>query len=214
MINRAFLLLMALYVSDGRCGVSVVGTRFMIDDKMQHLNIKLVNDNESDYLIKSTLDDKDFIISPPLFLLKKNSSDMITVIPKENKGQGKDKTINFTVTSIPKSTANDSINSVAMAVRSHFKIIYRHKTLEKASLDKIIIIRENNKCQLFNPSDFSFTVSVHNKNKTSDSKVINITPGEKVSLDGAGLAPSCGGWIKFYNEFNDVIYTAKSPEVQ
>lgn len=83
MINRILILFMAIYISDGFCGVSVVGTRFMINDEIKHLNIKITNDNENDYLIKSALDDKDFIISPPLFLLQKNTANMITIIPKE-----------------------------------------------------------------------------------------------------------------------------------
>jgi len=212
MIKHLLILLVALYITDGRCGVSVVGTRFMITDKMQQLNIKLVNDNESDYLIKSTVDDKDFIISPPLFLLKKGMSNIITIIPKDKINHNRDKTVNLVITSIPKSTASDNVNSVSMAVRSHFKIIYRHRTIDQTAFDNLKLIREDNQCLLVNHSDFSFTVSVENEKKSARSRVINVIPGEKKILDFAGLDSSCAGWITFYNEFDDVINVARSPK--
>ena len=213
MIKIFLFALLSLYIGNGVCGVSVIGTRFMINDKAQKLNIKIVNDNESDYLIKSTLDDKDFVISPPLFLLEKNSSNMITVIPKERKNYGKDKLINLTVTAIPKSTINDDVNSISMAVRNHFKIIYRHKILQRSSFDKFNLSSENNKCQVINNSDFSFTFSV-SKEKNSRPKIMNIGPSEKFLLDRIDLEPPCKGWVLFYNEFNDVINTVMFPKLQ
>lgn len=209
MINKILILLLTFYISNGFCGVSVIGTRFVMNDKIQHLNIKITNDNESDYLIKSTLDDKDFIISPPLFLLPKNSSNIVTVIPKEKKQHKQDKILNLTLTAIPKSTLKDDINAVSLAVRSHFKIIYRHAELSDESFDKIKIIADNNQCLLSNNSDFVFTVSASKSKNDLQAKMINIPPDEKIPLEKTNSVSNCETWVNFHNEYNDIIKTIK-----
>lgn len=200
---------MAIYISDGFCGVSVVGTRFMINDEIKHLNIKITNDNENDYLIKSALDDKDFIISPPLFLLQKNTANMITIIPKEKKQHDKDKIINLTLTAIPKSTSNDDVNSISLAVRNHFKIIYRHKDLRDSSLSNMKLINEDNQCTLSNHSDFVFTVSLSKNRNDRQAKIINLSPDEKIPLENTNPVSNCETWVNFHDEYNDIIKTIK-----
>lgn len=209
MINKILILFMAIYINDGFCGVSVVGTRFMINDQMQHLNIKITNDNQSDYLIKSALDDKDFIISPPLFLLPKNSSNLITVIPKEKKQYDKDKLVNLTLTAIPRSSPSDNSNAISLAVRSHFKVIYRHRNLQESAFTKMVLTNESNQCFLRNHSDFVFTVSLSKSAKDPLAKIINIAPDEKIPLNDEKNMSSCQTWINFHDEFNDIIKTIK-----
>ena len=209
MINKIVMLFFTLYISNGICGVSVLGTRFLINDNMRHLNIKLVNDNESDYLIKSTLDDKDFIISPPLFLLPKNSSNIITVVPKEKKRYSEDKIINLTLTAIPKSASNNDANAVSLAVRNHFKIIYRHTELKNSDFEQLSISQENNKCMINNNSDFVFTISLSKKSEDPYIKLMNIAPHEKKPVEDEYLNPNCEGWANFHNEYNDIIKTIK-----
>ena len=200
---------MAIYVSNGFCGVSVIGTRFVINDEIQHLNIKVTNDNESDYLIKSVLDDKDFIVSPPLFLLKKNSSNIITVIPKEKKQYNKDKIINLTLTAIPGSTLSDKVNSVSLAVRNHFKIIYRHQELQESAFSQTKLTYENSQCALSNHSNFVFTVSLSKNKNDRQAKIVNLSPDEKIILDNTNLISNCETWANFHNEYNDIIKTIK-----
>lgn len=209
MINKILILFMAIYINDGFCGVSVVGTRFMLNDQMHHLNIKITNDNESDYLIKSVLDDKDFIISPPLFLLPKNSSNLITVIPKEKTQYDKDKILNLTLTAIPRSTLNDDSNAVSLAVRNHFKVIYRHKDLQDSAFNKLNIVYENNQCTLSNHSDFAFTVSLSKNKNDIQAKLMNLSPDEKIPLGNTNSVSDCESWVNFYNEYNDIIKTIK-----
>jgi len=209
MINKILILFMAIYINDGFCGVSVVGTRFMLNDQMHHLNIKITNDNESDYLIKSVLDDKDFIISPPLFLLPKNSSNLITVIPKEKTQYDKDNILNLTLTAIPRSTLNDDSNAVSLAVRNHFKVIYRHKDLQDSAFNKLNIVYENNQCTLSNHSDFAFTVSLSKNKNDIQAKLMNLSPDEKIPLGNTNSVSDCESWVNFYNEYNDIIKTIK-----
>lgn len=209
MINKILILLMMIYLKDGFCGVSVVGTRFTFNEQMQHLNIKITNDNESDYLIKSVLDDKDFIISPPLFLLPKHSSNLITIIPKEKKRYAKDKLLNLTLTAIPKSTLNDKSNAISLAVRNHFKIIYRHKDLQESAFNKLEITYKNNQCILSNHSDFAVTVSLSKRKNDTHAKLMNLSPEGNISLGNASLVSDCENWVNFYNEYNDIIKTIR-----
>lgn len=214
MINKIVILFLTLYISNGICGVSVLGTRFLINDHMRHLNIKLVNDNESDYLIKSNLDDKDFIISPPLLLLPKNNNNTITVVPKEKKRYSEDKIINLTLTAIPKSTSSSDANAISLAVRNHFKIIYRHTELKSTDFEKLSIIQDNNKCMINNDSDFVFTISLSKKPEDSYIKLMNIAPHEKKPVENEYLNLNCEGWVNFHNEYNDIIKTIKIADKQ
>lgn len=209
MINKILILLMMIYIKDGFCGVSVVGTRFTFNDQMQHLNIKITNDNESDYLIKSVLDDNNFIISPPLFLLPKNSSNLITIIPKEKKQYDKDKIFNLVLTAIPKSTLRNDSNAISLAVRNHFKIIYRHKDFHESAFDKIEISYNDNQCILSNYSVFAVTVSLSKRKNDTHAKLMNLSPEGNISLGNASLVSDCENWVNFYNEYNDIIKTIR-----
>ena len=207
MIRLLFASFLFLFISDGICGVSVIGTRFTMNNDMRHLNIKVVNDNESDYLIKNTLDDKDFIISPPLFLLPKNGSSLVTVILKEKKPFDRDKVFNLTLTAIPKSVSDDDSNSVSLAIRNHFKIIYRHAELTDRYIEKIRLSHEDNRCVITNNSDFAVTVSLAQDKNDTYAKIINLSPYEKRQLEYKETTGKCVVWVNFYNEYNDVINT-------
>jgi len=175
-----------------------------MSDNSQLLNIKIFNDNESDYLIKSNTDDVNVIITPPLMLLKKNDSNLITIISKEKMATPKDKLINLTITAIPKSLDINDVNSVSLAIRNHFKIIYRHKELNESSFNEIGVINENNHCMLVNNSDFIFTISLNKNKNEKGGKIFNIKPDERVAL-GVANSAECDSWINFHNEYDDII---------
>ncbi len=68
MINRILMaIFFVFFITNAFSGTTLVGTRFLINNENKSLNIKIMNDENSDYLIKSELSDKRFIISPPLF---------------------------------------------------------------------------------------------------------------------------------------------------
>ncbi|WP_262417035.1 fimbria/pilus periplasmic chaperone [Providencia rettgeri] len=74
MINKILITLaMIVFINNAFSGTTLVGTRFIYNNEDNLLNIKIINDENVDYLIKSELDDKSFIITPPLFILKKTA---------------------------------------------------------------------------------------------------------------------------------------------
>lgn len=209
MIKKLLILFFFLYTNNAVCGISVVGTRFLMGADKYHLNIKIMNDNESDYLIKSIVDDSDFIISPPLLLLPKDSSNNITIISKERKLNNHDKILNLTITAIPKSTLNTNSHDISLAIRSHFKVIFRHAELKNSDFSKISIKNESNRCILHNNSDFVFTLSLNKNKNNRNKKLINLSPHEKIFIKNVSPISNCEIWVNFHDEYNDIIKTIK-----
>lgn len=203
MIKVLITLCLIVFANQGLCGVTVLGTRFEMNDDAKLLNIKVSNDNENDYIIKSNSDDDNIIITPPLFLLKKDSSNLITLIPKVRKKNSEDKIINLTITAIPKSIDTGGSNSVSMAVRNHFKIIYRHGDIDESSYEKLKIIDQKNDCVLKNNSRFVFTVSLADKKGENSGNIFNIRPSESVTL-GDKNSSVCNSWVNFHDQYNDI----------
>jgi len=185
MIKYFLCILIYAIISDScLAGVSVLGTRFFIDDSTKALNIKVINDNESDYLIKATINSDGFIISPPLFILPKNNSNIITIIPEEIIKNNKDKVYSLTITTIPKSAINDESNVVSLAIRSHFNLIYQHSLPTDKDFNEIKLIRsQDGNWFLSNKTDFSFIISLSKElmYRSEDSKVL--APGTDIFVN-------------------------------
>lgn len=205
MINKVIMVFFILFVNTAFSGVTIVGTRFTINQDDKYTNIKIINDNENEYLIKSEIDDNDFIISPPLFLISKNSSKNITIIPTNKLNYHKDKIINLIIIAIPKSEFDNNISSVSLAIRSHFKLIFRHAELKESDFKLINIVKENNQYFLFNKSKYVFTISISNKKIPENGKIFNISPNDKLSLNNICNSNFCDLFVNFYNENNDVV---------
>jgi len=185
-MTKFFLSLLFLVIIPDSClaGVSVLGTRFFIDDSTKSLNIKVINDDESDYLIKATINSDGFIISPPLFILPKNNSNIITIIPEENIKNNKDKVYSLTITTIPKSAINNDSNVVSLAIRSHFNLIYQHALPTDNDFNEIKLIRsQDGNWFLSNKTDFSFIISLSKEimYRSEDSKIL--APGTDISVN-------------------------------
>ncbi|MDB9568903.1 fimbria/pilus periplasmic chaperone [Providencia rettgeri] len=207
MINKVIIFFFILFVNTAFSGVTIVGTRFTINQNDKYTNIKIINDNENEYLIKSEIDDSDFIISPPLFLISKNSSKIITIVPTNKLNYHTDKIINLTIIAIPKSEFNNNISSISLAIRSHFKLIFRHAELKEDDFKSINIVKENNQYFLFNKSKYVFTISIAKKKPSDNKKIFNIPPNDKISLNDICNSNFCDLFVNFYNENNDVVKT-------
>ncbi|EKT56050.1 molecular chaperone [Providencia burhodogranariea] len=206
MINKILTFILLLCVSTtSLAGITIVGTRFIIDNEKKSINIKIINDNENDYLIKSNISDNNFIVSPPLFMLPKNSSNIVTIIPTDVINSNQDSLLDLTITAIPKSEVNNGNSNISLAVRSHFKVIYRHNKLTENEYSKLKIIRYNNDFYLENKSNFVFTISTSINENYKNEKIKNISPAQKIILDNCSAMDKCNIWVNIYNDYNDVI---------
>lgn len=206
MINKFIIMIISFFiVNNSFGGVIIGGTRFLIYKDDQYINLKIINDNENEYLIKSEIDDNKFIISPPLFLLSKNTTRNITIIPTELVKDSVDKIMNITITLIPKSNFAKNTSSVSLAVRNHFKLIFRHAELKDSDFKLLDIFQEDGRNYLKNNSRYVFTISFPEKEGIENEKILNISPNEKIRLNNNCKKKFCNLLVSFYNENNNVI---------
>lgn len=207
MINFHLLFFIFLVVPEVcLAGVTVVGTRFFIDDTTRSLNIKLINDNDSDYLVKTTVNSGSFIISPPLFILKKNASNIITIIPDEMNKGSRDKVYSLTIATIPRAEMNEISNVVSLAIRSHFKIIYRHMLPTDNDFNQIKLTQTSSgKWLLSNPTLFVYTVFL-SKEKTQNPKTSQIlAPEQKIPVSKYCDIHACSLWLTILDNENHIV---------
>lgn len=206
MIKLFWILLIIVFPSSCLAGVSVLGTRFFIDDSTNSLNIKVFNDDEGDYLVKATVNDDRFIIAPPLFVLPRDKSNIITIIPKEGIRTEKDVIYSLTISTIPKSEVNDNDNIISLALRSHFNIIYRHKLPADEDYNKVILKSYHaGEWSLENPTKFAFVIFLSKNTPHHSGRVKVLGPGQSVSVNEYCSKNSCSLWLNFIGEENDFV---------
>lgn len=187
-------------------GPSVIGTRFFISPETKVINIKIVNDNESDYLIKTSINNKDFIISPPLFVLPKNSSNIVTIIPSESIKKNKDNIYKLVITAIPKSERNNINNIVSLATRSHFNIFYQHKKYDDDDFNKIVLTKKiDGRYQLTNKSENIFYIeySIDKNFNKSERKILSAN--EALYFNKCQTNGKCQVWINILARDDTII---------
>lgn len=189
------------FCSNVFAGISILGSRFIMNENS--LNITIMNDNENEYIIKSEINDDKFIVSPPLFLLSKNSKNIITLVPTEKVTNTMDKVLDLKISAIPKSKMNEKGNAISLAIRNNFKLIIRHNRIKDSDFLNLKIEKIDNKFYLLNNSNFAFAISLTEKEISNKIKIL--PPKEKINLGNKCKNSSCNLSIDFYNEFNDVI---------
>lgn len=178
-------------------GPSVIGTRFFFSPETRGINVKVINDDESDYLIKTSVNNNDFIISPPLFILPKNTSNIITIIPGDSLKQNKDEIYKLVITAIPKSEKSSINNIVSLATRSHFNIIYQHKKHDNDDFNKIILTKNSNgKYQLENNSDNVFYIELSTNEDFKSNKRKLLSTNDNLEVKECKSNEKCHVWIK------------------
>lgn len=202
----SFLLLFISISDSCLAGITVVGTRFFIDEKTRSLNIKVINDHESDYLIKTTLDSNDFIISPPLFVLPKDRSNIITIIPTGKIISSKDMVYSLTISAIPRSTMTENINIVSLAIRSHFKLVYQHKLPSDNDFNLIKLVRLNlDGWYLTNSSNFALMIDISNDMFSNTGSSQLLVPGQKFPVNNYCDKYTCSLWLNIINSENGIV---------
>ncbi|HHQ4307891.1 TPA: fimbrial biogenesis chaperone, partial [Serratia fonticola] len=187
-------------------GVSVVGTRFFIDDATKALNVKLLNDNASDYLVKTKVSNDGFIISPPLFILPKNKSNIITIIPDEKIKGDKDGVYSLIITTIPKSEVNPNDNVVSLAIRSHFNLIYKHGAPTEKDYNEMTLTRSQvGKWSLVNPTNFAFMILLSNRFSHHSGGAKLLGPGQSISVDEHCSKDSCSLWLYILDDESHIV---------
>jgi P pilus assembly chaperone PapD len=137
-ITSILILLTMFNIADTCAGVVIGGTRFIYNEKQKGITVPVRNTNSKPYLINTKItagedwiletgkatDVIPFMVTPPLFLLKGKAENVVHIIftgadlPKD-----RESLFTLSVASIPSGKVDK--NSVQMAVRSSFKLLYR-----------------------------------------------------------------------------------------
>ena len=202
------LVILCFLSFNGMAGTSIVGTRFIINEKTKRLSIKIINDNENDYLIQTAIANNTndrFVISPPLFVLLKNQSNIITIISNNIENTDTDHLYKLSIASIPKSTASVR-NTIGLAVRANFHLIYRHADLKTADFNQLKLIKhKDNAFYLKNDSKFVFSMFV-SKSKGDTGIKKTISPNEEISVDDLCKQYNyCSLWVSFIDDNESII---------
>lgn len=184
MINRAIVLLIGLSVCGGiKAGVMVGGSRFVFNENSKVLSVMIRNPDALNYLIKArilppTLWEKEgavatapdaLIITPPLFRLDAGRENIIRIVRGPTSlPEDRESLFEFSVAAIP--SVKGESNSVALAVRSRFKLFYRPQNLPgdvKTAWSSLQWYQQGKTVIARNTSPWFVTLATVNINNTS-----------------------------------------------
>lgn len=205
MIKILFIILFFISLSSF-AGTSVVGTRFFITPETKVLNIKIMNDNESDYLIKTSINSNEFIVARPLFILPKNRSNIITIIPNNINSFNKDKIYKLVITAIPKSNKNNKDNIISLAVRSHFNVIYQYQKNNNSDFNGVKLIKDSDKKYwLKNYTDRIFNIEISSEEDFKKYQRYILSPEDEIYINKCQSEISCQVWVSFLTKNDEII---------
>jgi len=119
-------------------GVTIGGTRLIYDGDRKEASLSVTNSDTIPYLIQSWTETREggaekapFIITPPLFRLDSNQSNVLRVVRTGGAlPEDRESLYWLNVKSIPSSLLqNKSTNTLQLAVKSQIKLIYRPASL-------------------------------------------------------------------------------------
>ncbi len=211
MTRIVFILILSLIIlsADSLAGVSVVGTRFIITQNTKSLPIKIINDNENDYLVKTNISGNDegrFVVTPPLFLLAKNTSNIQMLIPDKIENIKADQLYSLTIAFIPNSKKMKDFSTISLALRSHFNLIYRHDNLSKFDPALLALVREGNDIfWLRNHSNFVLTINIKYPSTEKLDSRITLIPEGKVNVSKFCKLKKCNFWVFVVDDDDSIL---------
>lgn len=194
---KSLVILVALISFNCIAGVTILGTSFTIDDKTKRLNIKVNNDNEGDFLVKTNVycnENDELIVTPPLFVLTRNASNIVTIIPSVIEKNNKDHLCKLSIAAIPK-TPSGKDNSIYFAIRSNLHLIYRHDDLKNVDLKQLKLIKQSdNKFYIKNDTNYVLPLKV-SSSEDSDSFVKKTLSPDALMPVSFCTTAKCDLWV-------------------
>ncbi|MBW7981992.1 fimbrial biogenesis chaperone [Enterobacillus tribolii] len=189
-------------------GVSVGATRLIYPAQNKEITFSVLNnDAKNVFLIQSWVDDQkgnkatDFIITPPLFVIKSNKENILRIMyTGPQLAQDRETLFWLTVKSIPQSSPGQN-NMLKLAIASRVKLFYRPDNLSGNSNDayrKLTFSRQGNQMKVNNPTPYHVTL-IKMKYQGKDVQNIMIAP---FSSGGITL-PAAGAGQLHYQSLND-----------
>ncbi|WJW81991.1 fimbria/pilus periplasmic chaperone [Moellerella wisconsensis] len=178
-------------------GVSLGATRLIYPTDKDQLTLKIYNTDETgNYLVQSWIsDDKnnkisDFIITPPLFVIKSNTDNILKVVytgDKDNLPKEKEKLYYFNSKVIPSLSEDEQKidNALLISTTTKIKLFIRPDSIKEnplTSYKKIKCSYEKGQLKIDNPTPFYMNLVSIKSNGNEISKLETIAPREFVYL--------------------------------
>ena len=201
----------AFSFNTARASVALGATRVIYPADAKQVSIGVSNnDDKSTYLIQSWIENErgekgnQFVITPPLFLIKGKKENTLRIIDSTNNSLAKDKETLFwlNVKAIPSADENTKDKNVLQfAIISRIKLIYRPAGLamapEKAS-SALTFRRSGSTVTVSNPTPYYITTT----NVTVGKKAVKsfmVQPGGSIEM----RSPAAEGNAVSYQTIND-----------
>lgn len=166
----AFLFLLSS--SSANAGIALSATRVIYPADGKQVQLSVINtDNDNAFLIQSWVDDfagkksKNFLITPPLFLMKGKKENILRIVDTTSSALPADRESLFwiNVKAIPAIDKDKlSENKLQLAIVNRIKLLYRPSNLSMSPEDapeKLTFTRVNNKLEIKNPTPYYLTLA-------------------------------------------------------
>lgn len=216
------LLFFTQYVYAG--GVSLSATRLIYPSDKNQISLKLYNsDKDGSYLIQSWVSDEngnkvsDFIVTPPLFVIKPNSDSLLNIVYSGDKNKlpnDREKIFFLNSKVIPSLTEEEQKldNALLISTTTKIKLFSRPSSITESSFnsyEKLKCSYEKNKLKIENPTAFYMNLSSLYISGNEISKAETIPPKSDIYLD---LTNDNKSKILNFNFINDYGVQIKSKE--
>lgn len=214
----AFLFLLSS--TPANAGIALSATRVIYPADGKQVQLSVINtDNANSFLIQSWVDDvsgkksKNFLITPPLFLMKGKKENILRIVDTTNGALPADKESLFwiNVKAIPAIEKDKlSENKLQLAIVNRIKLLYRPKNLAMSPEEapaKLTFTRVNNKLEIKNPTPYYLTLAeFHVGNNQLEGVMVKPMGSEVVTL------PNNAGSQINYRVIND--FGAFTPKIE
>jgi fimbrial chaperone protein len=179
-------------------GVSLGATRLVYPTNKEQITLKIYNtDKNSNYLVQSWVSDEknnksqDFIITPPLFIIKSNTDNILKIVyTGDNSKLPKEKEKIYFLNSkvIPSLSESERKidNALLISTTTRIKLFLRPTQINEdvfTSYKKIRCEYEKNKIKMFNPTPFYMNLVSIKASGNEISKMETIPPNKFVYID-------------------------------
>lgn len=200
MLRKYFLVLIfVLYCQQSYAGgVSLGSTRLIYPTSKDQVTLKIYNtDDKGNYLVQSWISDeynnkvKDFIITPPLFVIKSGSDNLLKIVFTGNKDdlpKDKEKMFFLNAKVIPSLSEQEQKidNALLISTTTKIKVFIRPDSIKEDPFESYKLLKcsyDNGKIKVTNPSPFYMNLVSLSVNGKEISDAETIPPEASVYLN-------------------------------
>lgn len=214
MRNRVIAgLLLAACSSCVNAGIVVSGTRVIFNGAKKEAAINVSNPDQIPYLIQSWIEPPTgstekapFIITPPLFRLDKGQQNTVRIVRKGSMPEDKESLYWIDIKGIPSAPRRE--NTLQIAVKTRFKLIYRPASLVDVSLEdqagKLVWQKMGSHIQVKNPTPYVINFNVITVNGKEVDDVSYVLPGTTATFALPANAANGDVTFKIINDYGGI----------